>query len=71
MSVWSNPIPGGHFQSYFWGSKDFLIIGGTDPIKPIFAGPLKLKKLHFSEFKIFENWHFLASNPLETINIDM
>ena len=33
--------------------------------------PQNLKKSHFSEFKIFEKQQFLASNPLETMNIDM
>ena len=36
-----------------------------------YLDPQKLKKWHFSKFKIFEKWHFSASNPLETINIDM
>ena len=60
--------------------KDFLIISVTDPMKSFFAkffhsgtpqGAPKLKRSHFSEFKIFEKRHFLASNPLETINIDI
>ena len=28
-----------------------------------YLGPPKLKKWHFSKFKIFEKWHFLACNP--------
>ena len=71
-----------HFESNFLDSKgdDFLNIGVTDPLKPFLVkffhwgtlqGPPKLKKSHFSKFKIFEKRQFLASNPLETMNIDM
>ena len=71
-----------NFGSYFLGhkGKDFLTIGVTDPMKSFWQnfftggppqGPPKLKKSHFLEFKIFEKRHFLTSNPLETINIDM
>ena len=71
-----------HFESFFCDSKgkDFLIVGVTDPMKSFFAkffhsgtpqDAPKLKRSHFSEFKIFEKRHFLASNPLETINTDM